>query len=67
VSPSTPSTDVLTVKEAAALSCVSAATLYRSLERDEIPRTVASKVGGQWRVRRAELLSFLFSTEAVAS
>jgi excisionase family DNA binding protein len=67
VSPSMSAPDVLTVAEAAAELRVSAATLYRSLERGEIPSSAASKVGGQWRIRRGALLSYIFSTAEAAA
>jgi excisionase family DNA binding protein len=48
--------EVLTLNEAAALFRISRRTLFRMIERKEIP---AFKIGGQWRFKRDYLLRII--------
>ena len=48
--------DVLTVQDAAALLAVDAKTIYRLIERGQLP---AFKVGRQWRMRQSDLESWI--------
>lgn len=56
--------EILTVVDAAQLLRVSVSNIYRLAERGELPGAV--KVGGQWRISRAQLLSGLGLTSGAA-
>jgi len=49
-------TEVLTLEDTAAYLKVSMTTMYRLVKRGDLP---ARKVGGQWRIRRADLVAYL--------
>jgi excisionase family DNA binding protein len=48
--------EVLTLNEAAALFRISRRTMFRMIEKKEIP---AFKIGGQWRFKRDYLLRII--------
>lgn len=52
---------VLTAEEAAAYLRLSETTVYRLLDRGELP---GRKVGGQWRILRSALEAYLAATVA---
>lgn len=59
-----PPPELLTVPDAAQLLRVSVSNVYRLAERGELPGAV--KVGGQWRIGRAQLLAGLGLTSGAA-
>jgi excisionase family DNA binding protein len=57
----TPATDVLNPREAAAYLRVNPQTVYRLLNSGALP---GAKIGRTWRVRRADLDRFLAGSKA---
>ena len=53
--------NLLNIREAAAYLNISPDTLYRLVERDEVP---AKKIGGSWRLSRSRLEEFVDSRAA---